>query len=422
MRQAKIELPDWSECLWRKDRRHIALWGGRGAAKSRSIGTALVLQAAAEHKRVLCGREFQNSIRDSVKRLLDDEINRCGLTHLFDSTEREIRGPNDSLFIFAGLRGNATAIRSLEGLTDAWMEEAQALSQASIDTLEPTLRTPGSRIIWSWNPDLETDPVDAMFRGNDKPEKWPGEPPRSLVLNVNYTHNPWFPEDLREKMEWDRSRDIDKFNHIWLGHYRRNSEARVLKNWRVETFDSPTGVEYRQGADFGFSIDPSCLVRCWIDGTQIFVDHEAWGLGVEIVNLPNLFMTIPDAEKYWITADSSRPETISHLRNNGFPRISPAIKGKRSLEEGVEFLKAYDIVVHPRCERLISELTLYSYKVDSLTGQVTAELVDKDNHMIDALRYAVEGARRALSQKAPVAVASIPGLRAFNRPRIAGSR
>lgn len=417
MRQTQIELPDWSECLWRKDVRHIALWGGRGAAKSRSIGTALVLQAVEEHHRVLCGREFQNSIRDSVKKLLDDEIRRLNLGHLFNTTEREIRGPNDSLFIFAGLRGNATGIRSLEGLTDAWLEEAQALSQASIDTLEPTLRSPGSRLIWGWNPDLATDPVDAMFRGNDNPEKWPGPPPRSVVLNVNYEQNPWFPEDLREKMEWDRARDIDKFNHIWRGMYRRNSEARVFKNWTVEAFESPANVEYRLGADFGFSIDPSCALRCWIDGTQIFVDHEAWGVQVEIVNLPTLFMTIPEAEKYWMTADSSRPETISHLRNNGFPRIAPAIKGARSLEEGVEFLKSYDLMVHPRCERLISELTLYSYKVDTLTGQVTAALEDKDNHMIDALRYAVEGARRALRSKpADTGPVSIPALRTgFNR-------
>jgi phage terminase large subunit len=418
MLHTQIELPDWSECLWRTDARNIALWGGRGGAKSRSIGTSLILQAAEDHRRILCAREIQNSIKASVKQLLDDEIRRCGLPHLFESTEREIRGPNESLFLFSGLRGNAAGIRSYEGLTDAWIEEAQAVSQGSIDTLEPTMRTPGSRMIWSWNPDLETDPVDAMFRGNDDPDHWPGPPPRSIVLNVNYEQNPWFPEDLKEKMEWDRSRDIDKYNHIWLGRYRRNSEARVFGNWRVEAFDSPANVEYRLGADFGFSIDPSCAVRCWIDGTQLFVDYETWGLKVEIVNLPALFMSIPAAEKYWMTADSSRPETISHLRGHGFPNIASAIKGPRSLEEGVEFLKSYDIVVHPRCQRLIDELTLYSYKVDSLTGRVTAILEDKDNHMIDALRYAVEGARRALKGKPRIVAGPIPSLATgFNRRR-----
>jgi phage terminase large subunit len=121
-------------------------------------------------------------------------------------------------------------------------------------------------------------------------------------------------------------------------------------------------------------------------------------------------MIIPDAEKYWMTADTSRPETISHLRRNGFPRIAPALKGARSVEEGIEFLKGYDIVVHPRCTHVIEELTHFSYKVDSLTGQVTAILADKDNHLIDALRYAVEGARRALNAKVPVHTVSIPSL------------
>jgi hypothetical protein len=112
------------------------------------------------------------------------------------------------------------------------------------------------------------------------------------------------------------------------------------------------------------------------------VDHEAWGIGIEINDLPQMFLTVPDAEKYWLTADSSRPETISYLRNHGFPRIAPALKGARSVEEGVQFLKSYDIVVHPRCQHLIDELTHYSFKTDPLTGQVLGVLQDKNNHCI----------------------------------------
>ncbi len=398
----EIELPQYASDLW-EPYRHIAWHGGRGAAKSRTVATGLVLQSVERHERVLCGREIQKSIKDSVKRLLDDEIVRLGLSSVFDSTETEIRGPNDSLFLFSGIKGNANGIKSIEGVTTFWGEEAQAFSQASIETVVPTIRAPNSRLIWTWNPDLATDPIDVMFRSEE------GPPPRSIVREVNYADNRWFPDVLREEMEYVRGRDIDKYNHIWLGHYRQNSEARVFKNWKVEAFDSPENVDYRLGADFGFSIDPSCLVRCWIDGRQIFVDYEAYGLNVEIVNLPNLFMAVPAAEKYWITADSSRPETISHLRKHGFPRIQSAIKGARSLEEGVEFLKSYDVVVHPRCQHLIDELTLYSYKVDKLTGQVTNVLEDKDNHLIDALRYAVEGARRVMTKT--VELPTIPGLR-----------
>lgn len=397
-----VELPEWAQSLFQPSR-YKAIHGGRGGGKSRSVASALVLRAAQGPERVLCAREVQKSIKDSVKRLLDDEIDRLGLREFFTSTEQEIRGANGSLFIFAGLRGNAAGIKSLEGVTIAWVEEAQTISQASLETLVPTIRAKGSELWFTWNPDLETDPIDAMFRKD-------GSPPDAMVIEVNYDDNPWFPDVLAVEMEYDRSRDIDKYDHIWRGLYRRNSEARVFKNWRVEEFDAPSNVDFRIGADFGFSIDPSCAVRCYIDGREIRVDHEAWGLQVEIPNLPALFMTIPDAEKWWMTADSSRPETISYLRKHGFPRIAPALKGARSVEEGVEWLKGYDIVVHPRCQHLIDELTMYSYRTDPLTGQVLPLLADKDNHLLDSLRYACEGARRAMQNKPRAVSVSIPSM------------
>ncbi|WP_343518103.1 PBSX family phage terminase large subunit [Sphingomonas sp.] len=384
-----VDLPEYASDLW-EPFRHLAWKGGRGAAKSRTVASGLVLLASQSHERILCGREVQRSIKDSVKRLLDDEIRRLGLETVFESTETEIRGPNDSLFLFSGVKGNANGIKSTEGITIFWGEEAQTFSQASIDTVVPTIRAPGSRLIWTWNPDLPTDPIDRMFCGED------GPPPRSIVRHVNYDANPWFPEELRAEMEYMRGRDYDKYLHVWEGQYRQNSEARVFKNWKVNAdLAAPAGAVFRQGADFGFSIDPSCLVRCWIDGHKLYVDHEAWGLGVEIDKLPELFLSVPDSEKWWTTADTSRPETISYLRRHGFPNIRAAVKGARSVEEGVEFLKAFDIEVHPRCEHLIQELTHYSYKTDPLTGDVLPVLEDKDNHLIDALRYACEGARRA---------------------------
>lgn len=407
-----VRLPEYADDLWQPFR-YLAWYGGRGPGKSWTAATGLVLQAMERHERVLCGRELQKSIKDSSKRLIDDAIDRLGVRAAFDSTETEIRGPHESLFLFTGIKGNANAVKSTEGITTFWGDEAQAFSQGSLDTLIPTIRRPGSRLIFTWNPDLATDPVDAMFRGNHLDEEHKASfapPPNSIVREVNYDQNPWFPDVLRAELEYDRARDIDKFNHVWLGQYRANSEARVFRNWRVEAFDSDPAAEYRLGADFGFSIDPSVAVRCYIRDRLIYVDHEAWGLGVEIVDLPKLFMGIPDAERYWMTADSSRPETISHLRRNGFPKIASAIKGARSVEEGVEFLKSYDLIIHPRCQHLIDELTHYSFKVDSLTGQVTSVLEDKNNHAIDALRYAVEGARRALNAIPKVGTYSIPSL------------
>ena len=339
--------------------------------------------------RIGCFREIQKSIRDSVKRLLDDKIRESGLSSAFVSTDTEIRGHNGSLFIFGGLRTNPDAVKSTEGIDIAAVFEANRVSQRSLDLLIPTVRKPGSELWFEWNPESDTDPVDAMFRGED------GAPPGSIVRQVNWVDNPFFPEVLKQELEWDRKRDPDKYAHIWMGDYLRKSETRVFRNWRVEEFERPAGTVHRLGADWGFAVDPSVLVRCSIEGNRLYVDYEAWALGCEIVNLPELFMSVPEAEKWPITADSARPETISHMQKHGFPRIRSAIKGAKSIEDGIEWLKSFDIVVHPRCKHLIDELTLYSYKTDPLTGEVLPVLEDKNNHVIDALRYACEGARRA---------------------------
>lgn len=381
------QLPDWAERLWEPSRYKV-MRGGRGSAKSRSAASALLLQAATYPHRVLCAREIQKSIKDSVKRLLDDEIKRLGLEDFYESIENEIRGKNGSLFIFAGLRGNSASIKSMEGITRCWVEEAQTISQSSLNDLVPTIRTPGSEIWFTYNPRFDTDPIDVMFKADELP-------PSTILLHVNYSDNPWFPDVLRTELEYDKRRDNDKYLHIWEGQYQTSSEARVFRNWTVEEFERPAGTIHRLGADWGFSVDPSVLVRCSIEGNRLYVDYEAWQVGCEIVNLPELFMSVPEAEKWPITADSARPETISHMQRNGFPKIRSAIKGPKSLEDGVEFLKSFDIVVHPRCKHLIDELTLYSYKTDPLTGLVMPILADKDNHVIDAIRYACEGARRA---------------------------
>ena len=391
---ANTQLPEWSQCLFRKDVRYCAIRGGRGSAKSRSIASALIIQAASEPLRILCTREIQKSIRDSVKRLLDDEIERCKLGAFFVSTDTEIRGKNGSLFLFAGLRSNIDSIKSMEGIDVCWVEEAQTISQSSLDTLIPTIRKPGSRFYFSWNPKNITDPVDVMFI-NDNP------PPRSVVVKVNFEDNPWFPDVLRDEMEYDRKRDPDKFQHIWRGEYLRNSEARVFRNWKVEDFDTPSNAMFRFGADWGFASDPTVLVRCYIDGRTLYIDQEAWQIGCDIIDTPELFMSIEGAEKWPIVADSSRPETISHMRRHGFPKMLAAVKGQKSVEEGIEWLKSYDIVVHPRCTHTIDELSLYSYKTDTTTGAVLPVLEDKKNHVIDALRYALEGLRRAAKTTQP---------------------
>lgn len=367
--------------------------GGRGSGKSNFYGELAVEEAISQHIRMVCAREIQNSIKDSSKQLIEDKIHKLGVSHLFNITDKEITGPNDSLFIFRGLQNHTvTSIKSLEGFNRLWCEEAQTISQKSIDMAIPTFRTPGAQCWFSWNPEKPTDPVDKFFLENK-------DDPDFICVEANYCDNPWFPEELKKDMERDRRRDPEKYQHIWMGGYNESSEARVFKNWKIKEFERPEGTIYRFGADWGYANDPTVLVRCSIDGNVLYVDHEAVMVGCEIVNTPDLFRRIPESDKWFITADSSRPETISYMRNHGFPRINPAAKGKGSIEDGVEFLKSFDIVVHPRCTETIKELTYYSYKKDHLTGQILPIFEDKNNHVLDSLRYASEAIRSVKEKK-----------------------
>lgn len=369
--------------------RYKGAFGGRGSAKSHFFADLWLEENIAGKKDCVCLREFQKSLEFSVKKLLESKIEQRNAGAYFDVQDKRILTKRGGVTIFQGMQNHtAESIKSLEDFDIAWFEEAQTASQKSLDLLRPTIRKNGSELWFSWNPDQPTDPIDVLLRGDQLP-------PGAVVVEANFKDNPWFPEVLRAEMEYDRSRDYDKYCHIWLGEYKKNSEARVFKNFIVEEFERPEGTIYRLGADWGFSVDPSTLIRCSVEGNRLYVDYEAYMIGCEIVNLPDLFDRVPESRKWFIRADSARPETIRHMQKNGYPKIQAADKGKGSIEEGISFLQSFDIVVHPRCKHLIDELNSYSYKRDPLTDEILPIIEDKNNHIIDALRYACEGIRKA---------------------------
>ena len=383
--------------------RYKGAHGGRGSGKSHFFAESLIEAHIMDPaSRSVCVREVQKSLAQSVKRLLELKIESLNAGAYFEVQEAVIKSKRgDGMIIFQGMQNHTSdSIKSLEGYDRAWVEEAQSLSQRSLDLLRPTIRKPGSELWFTWNPSSADDPIDQLLRG-DTP------PPDSAVVEVNWQDNPWFPDVLRAEMEYDRKRDPDKYAHVWAGGYLAHSNARVFRNWRVEEFEAPADAMFRLGADWGFASDPTVLVRCYLVGRTLYVDYEAYMVGCEIIDTPALFETVPDSDRWPIVADSARPETISHMRRHGYPKIMAAAKGARSVEEGVEWLKSCDIVVHPRCRHVIDELTLYRYKSDPITGQVLPVLDDRDNHTIDALRYACEGTRRAQAAK-PTLVHAAP--------------
>jgi phage terminase large subunit len=363
-------------------------YGGRGSGKSWHFARQTLLQGLDKQLRVLCARELQASIKDSVHRLLCDQIEAMGLSGFYEITNTEIKGKNGTLFIFEGLRHNITKIKSMEGIDIAWVEEAERVSEDSWRVLVPTIRKPNSEIWVSFNPEQETDPTYLRYIKNP--------PPESIVRKVGHADNPWFPDELRVQMEYDYKVDPDAASHVWGGECKKISDSQVLKGkWLVNEFTPKAdwnGPYF--GADWGFSQDPTTLVKCWIADKTLYIEAEAYGVGVEITETPALFDSVEGSRKHVIRADSARPETISYMKRAGF-HVVAAKKGAGSVQEGIAFLRSFEsIVINPRCKYTQAEARLYSYKMDKLTGDILPVLVDAHNHVIDALRYALEPVMR----------------------------
>lgn len=382
-----IDFPEKLQCLFRPARYKV-FYGGRGGAKSWGIARALVLIAASSKKTIVCAREVQNTMRDSVHKLLRNQIEALGLSPWFKITENSIRSSAGSEFVFKGLRvDGAQGLKSSEAIDICWIEEAQNVSQASWETLIPTIRSDDSEIWISFNPDEESDPTYQRFVV--KP------PPEAVVVEINYDDNPWFPGVLRREMEYCRSADFDAYMHIWRGKPRKISAAAIFADKViVEAFPDDLWEQADRlfyGADFGFATDPSTLIRFFILGRKLYISHEAYGVGIELDHMPEFYDGVPGAREWPIMADCARPETISYIRRQGF-NIEAAEKWAGCVEDGIAHIRGFEqIVIHERCKHMIDEANLYSYKVDAKTNQVLPVVVDKHNHCWDAVRYGLDG-------------------------------
>ena len=380
----KIKVPNKLIPVFTSDKRYIILHGGRGSAKSWTVADFLLLKGKERKRRILCTREIQNSIRDSVHKLLADKIETLGLDWFYKIQRDSITGLNGSEFIFKGLHRNEQDIKSTEGIDLCWAEEAHTASRPSLETLTPTVRKEGSQIIYTYNPTNEDDPVHEDYTLAGRSD--------TMIIEINYMDNPWFPEVLKAEMEYDRGNDPDKYAHKWLGKCVMHSDAQIYYGkWRIEDFETHEGVQFYYGADWGFSADPSCMIRNYVYDNTLYIDYEVFGWGVDIDSLPELFSKVPGSKENESIADSSRPDTISYMQRNGYPRMKKSQKGQGSIEEGISHIRGYkEIVIHPRCKNMIDEFRLYCYVLDKLTGLPTNKPQDKNNHGHDALRYSQE--------------------------------
>ena len=379
----RIDLPAKFKDIF-KPYRYKIFYGGRGGTKTTGFTIALLLISLHEKCTILCCREYQTSIKNSVHKVLCNEIDRLGLSAHFNITHDKITSIVGSEFIFAGLHNNIENIKSIPNIKYCFVEEAQTVSDASWDVLIPTIRADDSEIWAGFNPYLETDPVYQRFVLNT--------PPNTLLVKIGWQDNPFFPKVLYDEMMYLKEVDYIRYLNVWEGECLTTSDAIIFKDkFEVRDFDSPEKADWLHGLDWGFSNDPAAAVRCYTNDGYLYIDYEMYGYGIEIDEYAQHLRQIPTLTKggWKIMADCSLPGNISLLKRQGF-NVEGAKKYPGSVEDGITHLRNYrKIVVHPRCVNMIKELKSYSWKTDKVTGEIQPVPIDKDNHLIDSLRYAL---------------------------------
>lgn len=221
MKEVDCKFPTKLKFLFFPKRYKVA-YGGRGGAKSWGFARALLIKGTEQPLRILCARELQKSIKDSVHKLLADQIKELNLHNFYEVQQAKIEGKNGTQFFFEGLRHSVTNIKSYEGVDIVWVEEAQTVSKSSWSTLIPTIRKDDSEIWVSFNPELEEDETYQRFVLN--------APKNAEVVKINWDDNPWFPSVLQEEMDELKERDYDAYLNVWEGHCRESLEGAIYAN------------------------------------------------------------------------------------------------------------------------------------------------------------------------------------------------
>ena len=391
---AQAQFPIKLQPLFKKARYKIC-YGGRGGAKSWGIARALLIMAARKPLRILCAREFQASIKDSVHKLLCDQIEALGLLPFYEITQTSIRGLNGSEFAFIGLKNNPTNIKSFEGVDICWVEEGQTVSRLSWNILIPTIRKAGSEIWVSFNPDLETDETYQRFVV---------KPPRdAIIIKINWSDNPWFPETLKLEKDALKERDPQAYNVVWEGMCRRTVDGAIFANemQRAEADDRITKVPYdptkpvHAVCDLGWSdatawwfvqfIGMETRLIRYFEGSQrtmtsYLAQLQTFGYVYDTIWLPH------DAENKTLAANGRSIEEI--VRGAGFktaimPRVPvvDSINAARTIFPNIWFDRE-------NCADGLNCLRHYRYEVDPDTGMFSKNpLHDQYSHGADAFRY-----------------------------------
>ena len=389
--QTIAEFPEQLQFLFSPHRYKVA-YGGRGSGKSWSMARALLIKAANEPTRVLCAREIQKSIKQSVHTLLNDQIQSLGLGAFYEVLESEIRGLNGSTFSFTGLATNTVeSIKSFEGCDIVWVEEAQTVSKKSWDILIPTIRKPNSEIWVSFNPNIDTDDTYTRFVVNP--------PENAKVVKVNYTDNPWFPEVLETERLHSLKTNPDYAN-IWEGDCKAAVDGAIYSNEireaqegnRITTVPYDPMMKVHVVMDLGWN-DSMSVILCQkgISDLRIigYIEDDHRTLDSYSAQLKNLSynwgtMFLPhDGQSKDFKHGISAEDIMKKL---GWDiRIVP----KADIESGIKLARMnfHRIYFDKSAQRLVECLKNYRRSINSATNEPGAPLHDEFSHGADAFRY-----------------------------------
>jgi phage terminase large subunit len=388
----EVELPVKLKALF-EPARYKVLYGGRGSSKSWSVARALLILGAKQPTRVLCARETQKSIQESVHRLLKDQIELMGLQSFYEVQETRIIGKNGTDFAFAGIRQQGvTNLKSFEGVDICWVEEAQVVTRKSWDVLIPTIRKPGSEIWITFNPELDTDETYERFVLTP--------PDGAVVLEVNYSDNPWFPEELdKERQAW-KKRDPIGYETVWEGKCRPAVEGAIyakeidalqrdkrLRNvpydpllkvhtvWDLGWNDAMSIIFVQRQASEVRVIDYIEDTHRTLDSYVAEIKDRRWNWGTDW--LPH------DGRSKNIQTGKSAEEILRALGRT--VQITPNL----DIESGIKaarmmFPRCY---IDEKCKPLINALKRYKRQVNQITNEPGAPLHDENSHGSDAFRY-----------------------------------
>ena len=399
--KVQAKFPDKLQCLF-KPSRYKVLYGGRGGAKSWGIARALLVLAASKPLRILCAREFQNSIAESVHQLLSLQIAALGLSAFYDVQETKIVGSNGSEFVFAGLRKNINSLKSFEGVDIVWVEEAVNVSKRSWDVLIPTIRKDDSEIWISFNPELETDETYVRFVRNPQPD--------SSVVEISWRDNPWFPEVLNKERLTLQQRDPDAYLNVWEGKcsqtlngaiYAQELRLALQERRRTKVPYDPSKPVFTFW-DLGRSDHTAIWFAQLVGYERRIIDYYSDNLKA-IGHYMKVLQRKPYIYDTHYLPHDARNKTIVHplsiegqMREAGFKvYIVPQI----SIADGINAVRT----IFPSCvfDEVNTQdgwqaLSHYQYKVDEVTNQFSKEpLHNWASNGADAFRYLAVGLRDA---------------------------